>query len=363
MKVLVLCTTDSMFMNFLIPHIRNMQDKKDYEVDCACSVTGDFFSILKNKYRFNMYEIPFARSPFNIKNVSAFRNLYLLVKKNKYDVIFCHEPVGGAMGRLVGHMNHCKVIYMAHGFHFYKGGPVKMMLFYLVEKFLAQWTDVLITINKEDYQASLKFKAKQKVLTNGIGVDTTKFVYEPDGTYIRKELGLTHKDIILLSVGEIIARKNHKSIIRAIKQIGNPHIHLVIAGDGELTDCIQTLIKKLNLESQIHLLGYRRDISKLCNSADIYVMPSLQEGLSVALMEAMSCGRPVVVSKIRGNSDLIDEGKGGYLVEPKNVNGYANAISKVINDRMLQKAFGEYNIEKVKQFDINKVIRQMDTII
>ena len=124
-----------MFTNFLIPHIQNMQNK-GYKVDCACSVTGDFFGILKNRYGFNMYEIGFKRSPFNLKNVSAFCKLNTLVRENNYDIIFCHEPVGGAMGRLVGCINNRKVIYMAHGFHFYKGAPAKMKLFYFVEKFL-----------------------------------------------------------------------------------------------------------------------------------------------------------------------------------------------------------------------------------
>lgn len=362
MKVLILCTTDSMFTNFLVPHVRNMQNK-GYYVDCACSITGDFFSILRDKYKFNMHEIGFERNPFRIKNIFAFSKLDALVKKTKYDVIFCHEPVGGAMGRLVGHLNHCKVVYMAHGFHFYKGAPSKMKLYYWVERFLARWTDVLITINKEDYEASLKFKAKMNLLTNGIGVDTSKFICSPDRTYIRNELGLGNDECILLAVGELIERKNHETIIKAVLKINNPHVHLVIAGDGELKKYLVELIKNLNLESQIHLLGYRRDISKICNSADIFVMPSFQEGLSVALMEAMSCGKPVICSNIRGNVDLIDEGKGGYLVGTKDVDGYAKAILSLVKNVKLQKLLGLYNQEKVKQFDIKEVITQIDKII
>lgn len=337
--------------------------EKGYDVDCACSITGDFFNILKCEYGLKMNEIGFKRNPFNLKNLSAFRNLNDLVKNIKYDVIFCHEPVGGAMGRIVGHLNHCKVVYMAHGFHFYNGAPVKMRLFYIVEKFLAKWTDVLITINQEDYRASLHFGAKNKVLTNGIGVDTSKFTYAPNPLYIRNELGLANQDTILLSVGELIVRKNHETIIRAIKLINNPKLHYVLVGDGELESHIRQVIKALNLEKQVHLLGYRRDISNLCNSCDIYVMPSLQEGLSVALMEAMSCGRPVIASRIRGNVDLIDDKKGGYLVDAKDVEGYAEAISRLSIDDSSQKSFGEYNREKVKQFDLKKVISQIDAII
>lgn len=363
MKVLVLCTTDSMITNFLIPHIQNMIGK-GYHVECACSVTGDFFSILRDHYGFIMHEIDFERNPFKIKNFSAFHNLNALVKNGKYDVIFCHEPVGGAMGRIVGHLNHCKVVYMAHGFHFYKGAPKKMYLFYFVERFLARWTDVLITINKEDYQASLSFKAKKKVLTNGIGVDTSKFVIEPNCNYIREELGIPNDTTtILLSVGELIERKNHEPVIRALKQLSNETIHYVLVGDGELYEHLKSVVRELGLERQVHLLGYRKDINKLCNSADIFVMPSLQEGLSVALMEAMSCGKPAIASDIRGNVDLIDEDKGGILVPATDTNSYAEAILKLSTNKDLQIIFGNYNTKKIKQFDLHKVINQIDAII
>lgn len=362
MRVLVLCTTDSMFTNFLIPHIQNMQ-RKGYEVECACSVTGNFFSILRDKYGFIMHEIDFERNPFKLKNISAFHKLNALVKKAKYDVIFCHEPVGGAMGRIVGHLNHCKVVYMAHGFHFYKGAPRKMKLFYFVERFLARWTDVLITINKEDYQASLSFKAKKKVLTNGVGVDTSKFISESNCNYIREELGLSNNTTVLLSVGELIKRKNHEPVIRAIKQLHDETIHYILVGDGELYEYLKSIVKELDLGKQVHLLGYRKDINRLCNSADIFVMPSLQEGLSVALMEAMSCGKPVIVSKIRGNVDLIDEGKGGFLVPATDVKSYAETIRNLSKSKDIQRAFGNYNTEKVKQFDLHRVINQIDAII
>lgn len=361
-KILIVCTTDSMIWNFLIPHIQNMESK-GYQVECACSITGDFFDLLKNKFGFKMHEVGFERSPFNLKNVSAFRHLNALVKKGGFDTLFCHEPVGGAMSRIVGHINHCKVIYMAHGFHFYKGAPSKMKLFYWVEKTLARWTDVLVTINQEDYMASLKFAAKQKVLTNGIGVDTTKFLYAPDATYIRKELGLYEDEVVLLSVGELIERKNHEVVIRALNSLKNPKVHYAIAGDGEIKDKLINLVKELNLEANVHFLGYRRDINKLCNSADVFVMPSLQEGLSVALMEAMSCGKPIVASRIRGNVDLIDEGKGGFLVEVKNPDAYSAAFKQLLDNRHLWAMMGKYNMNKVKQFDIKVVKKQIGSLI
>lgn len=336
---------------------------KGYDVEIACSKTGDFFSELRDNNHLVMHEIMFKRSPFSLANISAFVHLEKLVKERKYDVIFCHEPVGGAMGRIVGHLNRCKVIYMAHGFHFYKGAPLKMKLFYYVEKFLARWTDVLITINKEDYYSSLSFRAKEKVMTNGIGVDTSKFVFSPDSSYLRRELGLADDDVILLSVGELIKRKNHEVVIRALNCIDNAKLHYVIAGDGELSEYLRKIVVNLKLVNRVHFLGYRKDISKLCSSSDIFIMPSLQEGLSVALMEAMSCGKPVIASLIRGNVDLIDEEKGGLLVHAKSVNEYVHAIKILTVDKKKIARFGSYNRDKVKLFDIEKVKVQISSLI
>lgn len=358
-RLLVVCTTDSMIWNFLVPHIKELE-KQGYYVECASSVTGNFYNDLVNDYGIKMNEIPFERSPYKLSNMKAYKLLCNLIKKKKFDTIFCHEPVGGAIGRLVGQRCGCKVVYMAHGFHFYKGAPKSRKIYYVVEKFLSRYTDLLITINQEDYEASLTFHAKKNVKIHGVGVDTTKF--KKDTTvcnYLRNEFHLPDNAVTLLSVGELIPRKNHSTIIRAIENIGIDNLYYFVAGDGELMEDLKKEILDLKLQNQVHLLGYRTDIGKLCNSADIFVMPSVHEGLSVALMEAMCCGKPVVASKIRGNVDLIDEGKGGFLSPTFNVEAYAKQIKKLILSRDLGDKFGDYNENKVKNFDIIPVREEL----
>ncbi len=362
-KVLVICTTDSMIWNFLVPHIQDMQ-KQDIQVDCACSRTGDFFRNLQEKYCLNLHEIDFKRNPFRIGNFKAYKSLKKIVKENNYDVIFCHEPIGGLMGRLVGNKFNIKVIYMAHGFHFYHGAPIiNKMLYYPIEKFFSKFTDCLITINQEDYNAAQKFKAKKTVLFNGIGLDTSKFVYKHSSEYIRNIIHAKADDFILLSVGELIKRKNHEVVIKAIAKLKNVNIHYVIAGDGPMKKRLNALIEKLRLQNQIHLLGYRTDINLLCNSADVFIIPSIQEGLSIALMEAMACGCPIIASKIRGNIDLLDD-NGGVLINTFDVSGYAKSIESFANGNQKENLYkmGIYNIEKVKQFDIQNVRMQMEAI-
>lgn len=361
-KVLIVCTTDSMITNFLIPHINDLK-ARGHQVDCACSRTGQFMDMLVNDYHITTHEIDFHRSPFSFANFKALKELNRLVKKVDYDVIFCHEPVGGAMGRVVGHLCGKIVVYMAHGFHFFKGAPKKNYLFYIVEKFLAHWTDVLITINREDYEASQKFVCKNRFILNGIGIDTSKFYYCPNHDYIRRVIRVNNnKNIFCLSVGELIPRKNHETVIRAIAQTSNKNIHYIVAGDGELKEYLYKLSRELGVSDRVHLLGYRTDINQLCNACDIYLLPSLQEGLSVALMEGMATGNAIIASRIRGNVDLIDENKGGILVAPKDIDGYANAISKLAETAEKRDVMGQYNVKKIKEYDIEFVRHQMSEV-
>ena len=362
-RILIVCTTDTMIWNFLVPHIKEME-KNGYYVECASSITGDFFYNLKSKYGIKMNEIPFDRSPYDLKNVKAYKLLCDLIKVKKFDTIFCHEPVGGAMGRIAGHKCNCKVIYMAHGFHFFKGAPKSRVIYYWVEKLLSYYTDVLITINQEDYNAALKFKEKKCYKINGIGVDTSKFCKDDSfRDYLNNEFDLAGDAVKLLSVGELIPRKNHEVVIRALAKLKESKIYYFIAGDGEIKTELDKLVKTLKLEKNVFLLGYRTDIRQLCNSSDIFVMPSVHEGLSVALMEAMGCGKPIVCSNIRGNVDLIDDQKGGFLCKTNDENEYCTSILKLVESPELREKFGEYNSEKVYSFDVNNIVKDVLSII
>lgn len=351
--MLVLCTTDSMIWNFLVPHIKRFE-REGCIVHCAASVTGSYFEELQNMGLI-MHEIPFKRSPYHLQNFKAYKLLCSLVKMEEYDMIFCHEPVGGAFGRIVGRKFGCKVVYMAHGFHFYKGAPIiNNMVYFPVEKFLSRWTDLLITINHEDYEASKKFNAKNILHVNGIGVDTSRFQAR-EAHYFEKHFNLSKDSIKLLSVGELIERKNHVTIIETMKSFRNQNVHYFIAGEGELMDVLKHRVLEYGLEHQIHFLGFCRNISELCNSCDIFVFPSLQEGLSLALMEAMSCEKAVIASRIRGNIDLIEDKKGGLLIDTYNVSAYKEAICTLINNKKMETEMGIVNKNNVLKYDIKAI--------
>ena len=166
----------------------------------------------------------------------------------------------------------------------------------------------------------------------------------------------------MLSVGELNDNKNHHVVIETLGKINNPNIYYFIAGVGEQKELLENLIEKQGLSKQIYLLGYRDDIDDLMRLSDVYVLPSKREGLNVSLMEAMSSGLPCVVSNIRGNSDLIEMDKGGYLIEPNDNEGWENAIKKMCSLPDERERFGKNNKLKIKNFSKEKVQKMMTDI-
>lgn len=309
-KAMIIATVYSFVLHFEKNNIKILQNL-GYEVIIATNFDGyngelDNLSIKK-------LDIKFTRTPFSFNNIKAFFKLNTYLKKNKIELIHCHTPVGGVMGRVLGKWNKVpKILYTAHGFHFFKGSPkINWLFYYPIEKFLSKFTDILITINKEDYERARKFYAKKVEYISGVGVDVKKIKnIKIDKDKKRIELGIKEENIVLLSVGELSARKNHIVPIKSLARLKNrENIVYLIAGTGNLEDYLKKQCKLLGVENQVKFLGYRKDIYELCQISDIFVFPSLQEGLPVALMEAMVFELNVICSNIRGNTDLIKNGK------------------------------------------------------
>lgn len=368
-RVLVLASVASMIDQFNIPNIKLLQEM-GYQVDVACNfVEGSTCSDEKIKLlqetldsiHVDWYQIDFARNITNIgRNIKAFNQVKKLIKEKRYSFIHCHSPIGGVVGRLAGKITKTKVIYTAHGFHFYKGALIKnWLIYYPVEKVCSYFTDVLICINREDYElAKRKMKAKKIEYVPGIGVDLKKFGVRNLNNRKRTELDIPEDKLWVLSVGELIPRKNHEKLIRAIASFED--VFLTIAGKGDLFEDYQKLINELNIHERVKLLGFRTDISELCESADVFAFPSLQEGLPVALMEAMACRKPVICSNIRGNTDLVENNKGGYLFDPNSVEEIENALKKIKSSDLSE--MGSINSSVIKGFDLVTVMKNSKDI-
>lgn len=364
MKVLYVTTVSSTMNAFFKAHIE-MLIREGSKVDLACNDTGwpidDFYKSLGCGF----YRIDFSRSPLSAENLKAYGQLKKVIENGGYDIVHCHTPNASVITRLVCRRfrkkKGLKVIYTAHGFHFYKGAPLKnWLLYYPIEKLCSRFTDNLITINKEDYElAKSKFKAKEVYYVPGVGIDLSRFRdVQIDRAAKRREVGVPENAFLLISIGELSTRKNHKVVIQALKQMNDSNVHYIIGGIGPLEQELKRYAAELGISDQVHFLGFREDVAELYKVSDIFCFPSVQEGLPVALMEAMACGLSAVCSRIRGNTDLMGE-QSDFLVEPSDAVGFQKSIERLMDSPELRLECGERNQLEIEKFEIKIVLEKM----
>lgn len=364
MKILMVSTISDTINTFLIPHIK-MLVEEGVTVDVAFNIEQEVNSEITN-LNCKVYDIPFSRSLLKNDYPKIIKELQEIIKKEKYDIVHTHTPIASAIVRFAcKDIRSTKVYYTAHGFHFYRGSSItKWLSYYPIEKFLSRYTDKLITINKEDYKISKTFYAKENVYIPGVGINLEKFneIDEINIDYLFDELKVSKKDIVLFSIGELNKNKNHEVVLKAISKLNNEDIIYIIAGEGPLKKSLETLALNLKIEKQVHFLGYRTDIKNLLKFSDIFIFPSFREGLSVSVMEAMAMGKPVIASRIRGNTDLIEENRGGLLFNPSNSSDLTKKLNVLINQENMRKSFGKHNLEKIKLFSLEYVLLKIKKI-
>ena len=300
-----------------------------------------------------VYHIDIQRTPFSGDTFKAIKEIRELVSREEYDIVHCHTPVAGVCTRLAcknlrrerkntGHP--LRVFYTAHGFHFYKGSPKKnWIIYYPAEWLCAHYTDTLITINKEDYGlAKSKFEGlgKSSLFSGcrveyipGVGIDVDKFANTVvDKAAKRKEIGVPEDAFLLLSVGELNENKNHQIVLKALGKLKEDgtleekNIHYAIAGEGDQKENLESLAKNLGIEDRFHLLGQRSDCPQLYKVADVFVFPSIREGLGLAALEGMAAGLPLICADNRGTRDFVQNGVNAIVCKCDDVDAFAKAI-------------------------------------
>ena len=356
-------------MQFHIPYLKMLKEmgyetfvaaKNDYEDPAECIIP----------YCDHYIDIPFARNPLKPVNRKALKMLKELIDTEDFDLIHTHTPVGAMLTRIAARdarKRGTTVIYTAHGLHFYKGAPmVNWLAYYPVEQRLSRDTDVLITINKEDYAfAHTHMHAKETVFVPGVGIDTERLQFSPEAReHLRRELGIEDQ-IVLLSVGELIKRKNHRVVLEAIAKMKDdpvyPRLHYLLCGSGVLESELKELAKTLGIEDKVSFLGYRRDIADLCSASDLFIFMSLQEGLPVALLEAMSCSLPVICTPIRGNVDLVEDGQEGLLCA-NDPDELVRRIRYLIDHPDVREAMKQHSRTKALDYDLSSTLETVKKI-
>lgn len=379
-KVLKLASVSPMIEAFNQQNIQLLQNL-GYEVHVAANFqetdavmqekADSFKEALKNK-GIKVLDIPFERNPLNTENIKAYRMLKRILHQEKYDLIHLHSPIGGVLGRLAARRERIKgtkVIYTAHGFHFFQGAPLKnWLLYYTVEKALSGLTDCLITINPEDYAQAhqRKFRSKKIEQLNGVGIDLNKFslTNEQRRKQLRQKHGYEESEKIMVYVGELSDRKNQALAIRMMRSVVEfiPEAKLLLAGDGDKKEEYRTLIKEWGLQNHVELLGFRSDVPELMALSDFAISTSKQEGLPVNVMEAMGTGLPLVVTNCRGNRDLVQDGENGYVIEEMDETIFAERVIDLLLSDDLRANFGKASTQLIQKYAHEEVDQKMQQI-
>lgn len=367
MKILYTATVLSHICQFHLPHLKSLQEKGH----CIHVAAHDNLAVkngLSLKYTDRFIETPFQRSPKSPDNVRAYKQLKQLIEEEKYDLIVCNTPTGGVVTRLAAksaRRNGTKVVYIAHGFHFFKGAsPKAWMIFYPIEKAMAAHCDVLITINEEDYAlAKDKFRTRVEHIC-GIGVSPERYhpADEASVREMRRNEGLSDDDFVILCTGELNRNKNQKALIEAASKLRGriSSLKVLLAGNGPTEQELCDQITGAGLEDTVKLLGYRTDLERIVPAADLIVSCSYREGLGLNVIEGMLCRKPVVASFNRGHTELVEDGLNGYLVQADDTDGLAERIYEISADRKLAEKLGDAGYQKAESYTVPAVA---DTIL
>lgn len=314
-----------------------------------------------------IHPIPFDRSPLTKMNRRAYRELKTLIDGERFDLIHCHTPAAAMLTRLAARKARkagTVVMYTCHGFHFHdRSAKRNWLIYYPAERFLSRFCDYLITINHEDYRRAQTFHTKNVRYIPGAGVDIQRMRNtNVDKKEYKKSIGVPENALMILSLGELIERKNHEVIIKALSKIDRSDLYYVICGKGPLKEHLQHTADELGVGGRVILLGFRGDIPEICNTADIGAFPSKIEGLGLAGVEMMAAGLPLASSDVHGIVDYVKDGVTGYTCPPDDADAFAEAIKKLIDHPEKTKRMKAACFEAVQPFDISDALEAMREI-
>lgn len=372
-KVLVVASVVSFIEWFNRENIAFLKQNMHCEVHIACNLdyTEDTDELRTQRYIAQLREdgvilhnIPFARSPLKKDNIKAFQKLKKIIADARFDLIHCHTPAASMITRIAARQARkggCTVMYTCHGFHFHNASPWKnWLIYYPIERFLSRLCDYLVTINREDFERAKTFHTPNVRYIPSVGVDIQRIRNtQVDKVEYKKRIGVPEDGIMILSLGELIERKNHEIIIRAIAQIPREDLYYVICGKGPLLEYLKDLAAKLGIAERVLFLGFRQDVPELCNTADISAFPSKIEGLGLAGVEAMAAGVPLVSSNVHGILDYVVDGQTGYACPPNDAVAFARAIEKLAGDAELRASMKATCVKMTEPFEKQNALHVM----
>jgi glycosyltransferase involved in cell wall biosynthesis len=364
-RLLIATTIPETIYAFLLPYAQHFRAQGWVVDGMAYNISG--FGACAEAFD-RVWDIDWTRNPLSPQNFRrALPNICKIVEQGQYDLVHVHTPVAAFLTRCALRKlrlrQNVKVIYTAHGFHFYKGGPLlKNLAFGAMEKLAGAWTDYLVVINREDEAAAHRLRlvpSGRIVYMPGIGVDLSR--YDPQQVSVdaigavRAEMGLSKEDRLFLAIAELSPRKRSLDILQAFAKLNRPQVHLAFAGNGPLLSMLQQAVNDLQLHDRVHFLGLRQDIATLIRASVATVLVSRQEGLPRSVMESLALEVPVIGTNIRGTRDLL-RGDCGLLVEVENINSITSSMEHIVDNPPEALSMGRRGRQHMEAFDLQRTL-------
>ncbi|GAB4268955.1 MAG: glycosyltransferase family 4 protein [Candidatus Rifleibacteriota bacterium] len=366
-KILFVATINRHFVCFHLPFFRELK-KEGYEIHIAAKDDGYEVPFVDR-----CYSLPIERSPIAPGNFRACTQLENIIAAENYSLISCHTPVGGVIARIAARKsrirNKTRLVYIAHGFHFFRNAPlINWLLYFPIEYFLARYADAVVTINSEDFNFAGKLSCFRNKLhfINGIGLNSERF--DPDmgleKSLLRRKFEFSTEDFVLICIGDFTRDKNQEFIVDNMPELVQiiPELRIVFLGEGHTLEYIRQKAERTNIADKIWFAGQRHDVPEMIAMADVGVSASLREGLPVSALEIMQMEKPLVAPDIRGYRDIIKSGKNGILFPPGDRKTFISNISALYRDEKLRREIGAAAKESLDKFKLNNILPNLMNI-
>ena len=290
------------------------------------------------------------------------REFTRLLRERQVALIHAHEFGANTYGTLAGRLARVPVVATVHGRGYYSDRGDRRMAYRMVSRAAAM---VAVSQEVKRFVVDRTGVSARRVRVVYNGIRAAESLPRAVQASLRAELGIRDEERIVAVVGSLYGVKGHQYLLEAAPRIlaACPSTVFLFAGRGEREAALKEQALNLGIDARVRFLGFRQDVPALLGMCDVFVQPSLSEGLSIAVLEAMAAARPVVTTRVGGNPELVVDGETGSLVEPADAGGLASAVIRILSDPAEARRLGNNGLSRVSnQFTAAAMVREYEAI-
>ena len=343
-------------------------DRNCFEPYIVCKEQGPM-TLESAQYDINcIYSSNLIRNISLIKDFKAFWHLYRLFKEYKFDIVHTHSSKTGVIGRIAAKLAGVPmVVHTIHGFAFPSAtNKIVKLIYFFMEWLGTTCSDKIICLHETDRDFAKKYlrasNQQLEIVPNGVDIKKFSPPTNSQKESVKKELNISSESVVIGMVGRLWRQKNPKLLLDSMLSLlkANHNVHLVFVGDGELREELESIIKANDISNQVHLLGWCSNSNWILKGFDIFVLPSLWEGMPLAILEAQATGLPCVVSNIQGNNHLVEDEVNGLLFNSGDKDELTSVLNRLIENASLRTNFGRAGLLRVrKEYSIENRVKNI----